>query len=203
MIGRLNTPFDHIERILLQDFSDQLLSQTNFFSEEYGNRAFLSKYRDKDTFFLDSFTYTPFIDHSQTEYAEDENPDISRTGVYSDTFLNDFNCGRYNEDYSGLGKKVQFDTNRHPISQSLFKLRNLQKDIYDAKIAFRDAIDRDNPTAKTDAKTYIYTFCEHLAELFAKLSNIRMSYVVYGFKPPHREWEGILALDIWYQMLYR
>ncbi len=64
MIGRLNTPFDHIERILLQDFSDQLLSQTNFFSEEYGNRAFLSKYRDKDTFFLDSFTYTPFIDHS-------------------------------------------------------------------------------------------------------------------------------------------
>ena len=29
-----------------------------------------------------------------------------------------------------------------------------------------------------------------------------MSYVVYGFNPPHRQWEGILALDIWYQMLY-
>lgn len=39
--------------------------------------------------------------------------------------------------------------------------------------------------------------------MFAKLSNIRMSHEIYGFKHPHTEWEGILALDIWYQMLYR
>jgi hypothetical protein len=84
----------------------------------------------------------------------------------------------------------------------MFTLRNLEQDIYDAKIRFRDAIDRDNQDAETDAKVYIYTFCEHLASLFAKLSNIRMSHEIYGFKHPHAEWEGILALDIWYQMLY-
>ena len=30
-----------------------------------------------------------------------------------------------------------------------------------------------------------------------------MSYEVYGLKNPHHEWEGILALDIWYQFLYK
>jgi hypothetical protein len=30
-----------------------------------------------------------------------------------------------------------------------------------------------------------------------------MSHEIYGFKHPHSEWEGILALDIWYQMLYK
>jgi hypothetical protein len=44
----------------------------------------------------------------------------------------------------------------------------------------------------------VYEFCENLAEIFAKLSNIRMSHVFYGLKHPHRQWEGILALDIWY-----
>lgn len=52
-------------------------------------------------------------------------------------------------------------------------------------------------------KVYIYTLCEHLAELFAKLSNIRMSHEIYGFKHPHCQWEGILALDVWYNLLYR
>ncbi len=90
------------------------------------------------------------------------------------------------------------DENRHPISTNLYRLRNLQKDIEDVKDSFRRTISEE-----TDAKAYIYTFCEHIAELFAKMSNIRMSYVVYGFKQPHTEWEGILALDIWYQFLYR
>ena len=30
-----------------------------------------------------------------------------------------------------------------------------------------------------------------------------MCHEIYGFKHPHHEWEGILALDIWYQMLYK
>lgn len=30
-----------------------------------------------------------------------------------------------------------------------------------------------------------------------------MCHEFYGFKAPHHEWEGILALDIWYQMLYK
>lgn len=76
-------------------------------------------------------------------------------------------------------------------------MRNLANDIYAAKIGFRDCI-----SSQTDAKAYIYAFCEHLAELFAKLSNIRMCHEIYGFKHPHGQWEGILALDIWYQMLY-
>ena len=38
--------------------------------------------------------------------------------------------------------------------------------------------------------------------MFAKLSNIRLCKSEYGFKSPHLEWEGVLALDIWYQTLY-
>lgn len=123
--------------------------------------------------------------------------------MYADQFLNDYNCGRYEKDYVGAGKKTQVDPFRHVLTSNMFELRNLEKDIYDAKFAFRDAIDRDNKNAETDAKVYIYTFCEHLATLFAKLSNIRMSHEIYGFKHPHHEWEGMLALDIWYQLLFR
>lgn len=39
--------------------------------------------------------------------------------------------------------------------------------------------------------------------LFAKLSNIRMCHEFYGLKSPHSEWDGMLALDIWYNMLYQ
>lgn len=83
------------------------------------------------------------------------------------------------------------------MSSNLYELRNLKKDLEDAKIAFREAV------RSQDSKTYIYTLCEHLATLFAKLSNIRMSHEIYGFKHPHEQWEGILALDIWYNLLYR
>lgn len=89
------------------------------------------------------------------------------------------------------------DVHRHEIAPELFKLRNLRKDLEDAKDAFRQAV------KDTDSKSYIYVFCEQLATLFAKLSNIRMSHVIYGFQHPHRQWEGILALDIWYNLLYR
>ena len=204
MVDRLNTPFDLVDRILLQDFSQPMGllegggSTSNYFKFFYENGAVLEEYRDKSRFFLDSFTYTPFIDYSQTQYGQDERKEVAGAGIYSDQFLNDFNCGRYEESYSGIGeKKVQFDRNRHQISSSLFELRNLQKDIDDIKESFRDSIQ-----VKTDAKAYIYTFCEHVAELFAKLSNIRMSCIAYGFKQPHAQWEGILALDIWYQLLY-
>ena len=74
----------------------------------------------------------------------------------------------------------------------------MEKDIEDERTAFRNSIENE-----TDSKVYIHTFCEHLANLFAKLSNIRMCHEIYGFKHPHHEWEGILALDIWYQMLYK
>lgn len=149
-------------------------------------------------FFIDSFTYTPFIDYSLTGEGGD-----SKVGIYSDEFLTDYNCGRYEESYMGIGRKAQVDQNRHTLSSNLYQLRNLEKDLDEAKILFRDAIDRDNSLAETDGKVYIYTFCKHLATLFAKLSNIRMSHIIYGFKFPHYEWEGIIALDIWYNLLYR
>lgn len=79
----------------------------------------------------------------------------------------------------------------------MYKLRDLVADLEEAKTGFRQEI------ANQNRKTYIYTFCEHIATLFAKLSNIRMSHEIYGFKHPHRQWEGILALDIWYQLLYK
>lgn len=145
-------------------------------------------------FFVDSFTYTPFVDYSQTEYDEAKRYD-ARVGVYSDTFLNDYNTGAYDSDNPPIS---QFDEHRRKLSGSLYSLRNLEKDLYDAKMAFRKSIEEE-----TDSKVYIHTFCTHLATLFAKLSNIRMCHEFYGFKAPHHEWEGILALDIWYQMLYK
>ena len=87
----------------------------------------------------------------------------------------------------------------------MYRLGNLEKDLEDAKIAFRKAItyiDYEDDNKEKGRSIYIYTFCTHLATLFAKLSNIRMCHEFYGFKAPHHEWEGILALDIWYQMLY-
>jgi len=218
MIDRMNTPFDHVERILLQDFSGvmDIEGGSNYFkklfkftptshSEQFTNGYNKIELKDapyynvewSGEFFVDSFTYTPFIDYSQTEYEEGgwQSIDRARTGVYADDFLNDYNCCRYNESYTGPRRVAQVDVDRHDLSSNMFALRNLEKDIYEAKIGFRDAIDRD---ADQDAKVYIYTFCEHLAKLFAKLSNIRMCHEIYGLKHPHRQWEGILALDIWY-----
>ena len=144
-------------------------------------------------FFVDSFTYTPFIDYSQVDEGGDP-----KVGVYSDRFLVDYNTGKFEKDYQwSFQKKEQVDENRHPLTEKLFELRNLEKDIHDAKLEFRELI------AKTDSKTYIYTFCDRLATLFAKLSNIRMSHVFYGYKHPHSDWEGVLALDVWYNLLYR
>ena len=125
MVDRLNTPFDHIERILLQDFSGENaldISGDNYFkglfnfefSDSEGGVARFSMnsqgtsadYSPVDSrfnnagdggFLIDSFTYTPFIDYSVTS------PNI---GIYSDTFLKDYNSGRYEEDYSGEGKKI-------------------------------------------------------------------------------------------------
>lgn len=230
MIRKLSTPFDYIERILLQDFSGNKtndamdLEGVNFFKDlftfefnddnTYGIKGFTMSYKaypanygkpdytvvndlfkkeansSNGGFFLDSFTYTPFIDYATRD---------PKVGIYSDLFLTDYNYGRYESQrfYKGSGRKEQCDVNRGRISSNLYQLRNLEKDIYDAKIAFRNAI------SQTDNKTCIYTFCEHLATLFAKLSNIRMCHEIYGFKHPHRKWEGILALDIWYNMLYR
>lgn len=221
IVNRLNTPFDHVERILLQDFSDimGISGDGNYFKSLFTfskNGNGVSKIElngenyqsideiGKGPFMIDSFTYTPFIDYSQTEYETGWMETArAKTGVYSDEFLNDYNCGRYEQSY-GNGGKIQYDGFHRPLSTNLFTLRNLDKDLYDAKIAFRDAITYVNEDGSQKGyQTYIYTFCEHLAGLFAKLSNIRMSHEIYGFKHPHHEWEGILALDIWYQMLYR
>lgn len=142
--------------------------------------------KDIGGFFVDSFTYTPYIDYSQVGEGGDP-----RIGVYSDKFLTDYNTEKYDEE----GHQV--DKNHHKLSSKLYELRNLKKDLEDAKVAFRDAV------ADQDKKTYIYTLCERLAELFAKLSNVRMSHEIYGFKHPHHQWEGILALDFFYNLLYR
>lgn len=225
IIDRYNTPFDHLDRILLQNFNEVLGTdgEDNYFKklftfkfhdeadklqgvvdiemrDQYGvdygpvNDVFHNKSTGRaGEFFVDSFTYTPFIDYSQAGEGGD-----SKIGVYSDKFLNDYNSGKYEKGYKWVeGKQEQVDENRRPLTSNLYKLRNLEKDLYDAKVKFREAI------LDTDEKAFIYVFCEHLATLFAKLSNIRMSHEFYGFKIPHHEWEGMLALDIWYQMLYK
>jgi hypothetical protein len=149
-------------------------------------------------FFIDSFTYTPFVDYSQVGEGGDP-----RIGVYSDTFLNDYNIEKYDDP----DNQIDRFRNKH-LSSKLYELGNLKKDLEDAKVAFRNAISyiENEQTNKKESylhQVYIYTLCEHLAELFAKLSNIRMSHEIYGFKHPHCRWEGILALDVWYNLLYR
>ena len=242
MVDALNTPFDHIERILLQDFSKSDRASRNerlmdIDGENYFKSLFSFAWSDgyvtglpgdsvasismSDSGYpvsegfvapdysavngkfascalaVDSFTYTPFVDYSLVGEGGD-----ARIGVHSDGFLSDFNSVKYERGFMGRrgrgqGDGEQADRNRHPVTSTLFELGNLKRDLEEAKTSFRAAV------AATDGKTGIYTFCEHLATLFAKLSNIRMSHVIYGFKHPHHEWEGVLALDIWYQMLHR
>ena len=51
-------------------------------------------------YFIDSFTYSPFIDYSLAGEGGD-----SKVGIYADDFLTDYNYGRYEADYWGAGKK--------------------------------------------------------------------------------------------------
>ena len=233
MVNMLNTPFDHVERILFQDLSGKDLMDidgANYFktlftfanlddSSEYGFKSismhetdaeyssvgygFVNGKLSSGPFFLDSFTYSSVVDYSVTGYNDPRHRTVvedKRVGVNQDKFLTDYNVGWYDI------KENQADEYRGKMTSTLFELGNLEKDVYDAKIGFRESIRkirREDVVQNTDAKVYIETFCQHLATLFAKLSNIRMSHVVYGFKHPHAQWEGILALDIWYQMLYR
>ena len=224
LIHRLNTPFDHIERILLQDFSgvmDIEEEEGNYFKRLFSFTPIPNTYgfngiqlsgdgveygcangalsENNGGFFVDSFTYTPFIDYSQVGEGGDP-----RTGVYSDDFLNDYNLGRYDDKETPSDSEWhQYDANRRKMTSCMYKMGNLEKDLYDAKIAFRDAITYVDDDGEQTRKVYMQVFAEHLATLFAKLSNIRMCHEFYGFKAPHHEWEGILALDIWYQMLYK
>ena len=223
LIHRLNTPFDHIERILLQDFSGvmDIEGEGNYFKRLFSFTPIPNTYgfngiqlsddgveygcangalsENNGGFFVDSFTYTPFIDYSQMDEGGD-----SRTGVYSDDFLNDYNLGRYDDkDVPSDSEWHQYDANRRKMTSCMYKMGNLEKDLYDAKIAFRDAITYVDDDGEQTRKVYMQVFAEHLATLFAKLSNIRMCHEFYGFKAPHHAWEGILALDTWYQMLYK
>ena len=123
------------------------------------------------------------------EFIDDgtESQDVGdvRIGVYQDDFLTEYNTGVYDS----KDNATQVDEYRGKMTSTLFKLGNLEKDVYDAKIAFRNAIFNESKekglVQQTDAKVYIETFCQPLATLFAKLSNIRMSHEIYGFKPPH------------------
>ena len=163
MIEVLNTPFDHIERIVLQDFSDTLFNDDgteNYFkglftfpSDSTGQfhggfsgftmwdnedvsdfEVVNSKFdwdlnQNKGGFFVDSFTYTPFVDYSQVGEGGDP-----RVGVYSDQFLTDYNTEKYDV------VDNQVDRNRNKLSSKLYELGNLKKDLEDAKVAFRNAI---------------------------------------------------------------
>ncbi len=97
MIDRMNTPFDHFERIVLQDFSDVLFNDggDNYFKglfsfpkddngdyhggfsgfkmddvEHVSDFDVVNERFNPDSnaslggFFVDSFTYTPFVDYS-------------------------------------------------------------------------------------------------------------------------------------------
>lgn len=148
-------------------------------------------------YFIDSYTYSPFIDYSISG--------DNRIGVYSDEFLTKYNTLWFDDK-----NNIDVDLNRRKMTSNLYKLLNLEEDLYNAKIAFRKAIVgkdtielKDGTTVERNAKDNIFTFCDHLFKLFSKLSNVRMCHEIYGLKTPHTQWEGILALDIWYNLLYK
>lgn len=186
------------------------LFEFNYNDEDYGIKSISLKDGKYDygkvnelfsdvNMFVDSFTYTPFVDYACAKNTDDSAyaGDLSQLtmnrneGIYADEHLTKYNDGFYDV----VGNFV--DKNRHIMSSNLFQLGNLAKDLDDAKVSFREAIEN------TDSKTYIHVFCEHLFTLFARLSNIRMCHEFYELKQPHRKWEGVLALDIWYNMLYK
>lgn len=172
IISRLNTPFDHIERIVLQDFSSQMHIEdsSNYFkslftftnldtASEYGFKkvemaepdskystisySFVNSKLGSGPFFLDSFTYSSLIDYSVSGYEGDRHRTVDedkRVGVYQDKFLTDYTTGKYDV------PKSQVDEYRDKMTSTLFELGNLEKDIYDAKIAFRDSIKRISRT---------------------------------------------------------
>lgn len=130
-------------------------------------------------YIVDSFTYSPFVDYSCSNDA--------KVGIYADDYLTKYNSGWF-EDKTNLG----IDVNRRPITSTLYELYDLQKDIYDAKISFRNAIvGKDSltldsgETVEKNAKNSIFVFCDHLFKLFSKLSNVRMCHEIYGMKAPH------------------
>ena len=145
MIDSFNTPFDHIDRIFLQDFSSNLFTESknyfrDLFSVEFGEKSIVNRIEmsedgidyssvneqfESGKFFIDSFTYTPFIDYSTVD---------SKVGIYSDEYLTKYNTGWYDV------KSNFVDFNRRNMTSNLYELRNLEKDLYDAKIAFRNAI---------------------------------------------------------------
>lgn len=51
--------------------------------------------KENGEFYIDSFTYTPFIDYSMDGAGGDP-----KVGVYSDRFLNDYNSGKFEKDYN-------------------------------------------------------------------------------------------------------
>lgn len=93
------------------------------------------------------------------------------------------------------------------MASVLHKLGDLEKDLHDVKVSFRnDIVGHDTESGgslQRNAKDSIYVLCDHLFKLFATLSNVRMCHEIYGLKSPHSKWEGILALDIWYNFLYK
>ena len=82
MIDSFNTPFDHIDRIFLQDFSSNLFTESknyfrDLFSVEFGEKSIVNRIEmsgenwidyssvneqfESGMFFIDSFTYTPLF----------------------------------------------------------------------------------------------------------------------------------------------
>ena len=112
LVDRLNTPLDHLERILLQDFSSVI-----------GSESFKDLSSRKS---VDSYTFTPFIDYA----TKDE-----RVGIYQDEYL----LTKWNTGYFDV-KENQPDTDRRKITSTLFRLMNLEKDLYDVKTEWRNAV---------------------------------------------------------------
>lgn len=211
LLQLLNSPFDNLDQILLRDLTSILnpdsvqrysdgdgmnleqdpeapnhLANLVRFSRVDGDRAMGLEICGQSVgsghgLLVDSFSYAPFVDYSV------DDPSV---GVYQNEDLT-----RYN---SGVCDSTEYVDRHHGrLTENLFQLGNLEKDLEEAKLGFRQAV-RD-----TDSRDHIHVLCSHLMGLFARLTNIRLCHEVYGTREAHSRWEGILALDIWYQLLYR
>jgi hypothetical protein len=147
MIDALNTPFDHVERIVLQDFSSILFNgENNYFKDLFtfnykGNNAYegVSSFVIPDSARLwpkymsygcinekfgpgvtghGGFLVDSFTYTPFVDYSQDGEGGDPRIGVYSDQFLNDYNSGKY-DDFT-FRPEVQYDVNRRSMSQNLY-----------------------------------------------------------------------------------
>ena len=97
--------------VILFGFGEFIVKEAlNFF---FCSQKLLEKLKF-ESFNFSSFKAFLFLLQNAEEFLN------SKIGIYTDEFLTDYNCGRYEDSYTGVGKRNQPDRNRRSLSSNLF-----------------------------------------------------------------------------------